>query len=68
VEVRDYTVGLIDEAMRRYDCDGIELDFNRFPTFFKVGSIGSYCRNEFCSNAVRRLVDTIGWNAIVDYS
>lgn len=34
-EVRDYTFRLIEEAVRRYDCDGIELDFNRFPAFFK---------------------------------
>ena len=37
-EVRDYTFRLIEEAVRRYDCDGIELDFNRFPAFFKGGS------------------------------
>jgi hypothetical protein len=37
-KVRDYTVRLIQEAVRRYDCDGLELDFNRFPTFFKDGS------------------------------
>ena len=37
-EVRDYTFALIAEAMHRYDCDGIELDFNRFPTFFKEGT------------------------------
>ena len=29
---------LIEEAVRRYDCDGIELDFQRFPTFFKGGT------------------------------
>ncbi len=34
-EVRTYIFRLIEEAVRRYDCDGIELDFNRFPTFFK---------------------------------
>jgi hypothetical protein len=34
-EVRDYTFRLIEETMTRYDCDGIELDFNRFPAFFK---------------------------------
>jgi len=34
-EVREYTLKLIEEAVRRYDCDGIELDFNRFPTYFK---------------------------------
>jgi hypothetical protein len=36
-EVRDYTFRLIEEAVRRYDCDGLELDFNRFPAFFKDG-------------------------------
>ncbi len=38
VEVRNYVFRLIREAVQRYDCDGIELDFNRFPTFFKDGS------------------------------
>ena len=37
-EVRDHMFQLIEEAVRRYDCDGIELDFNRFPTFFKDGT------------------------------
>lgn len=37
-EVRDYVFGLIEEAVRRYDCDGLELDFQRFPTYFKDGS------------------------------
>ncbi len=37
-EVRDYVFHLIQEAVQRYDCDGIELDFNRFPTFFKNGT------------------------------
>jgi hypothetical protein len=34
-EVREHTFQLIEEAVRRYDCDGIELDFNRFPRFFR---------------------------------
>jgi hypothetical protein len=33
-EVRDYVFALIEEAARRYDTDGLELDFQRFPTFF----------------------------------
>lgn len=37
-EVRDHIFGLIQEAVARYDCDGIELDFNRFPAFFKEGT------------------------------
>ncbi len=32
--VRDYVFRLIEEAVQRYNCDGIELDFQRFPTFF----------------------------------
>ena len=36
--VRDYTFRIIEEAVRRYDCDGIELDFNRFPAFFQAGT------------------------------
>jgi hypothetical protein len=35
-EVRDHTCRLLEEAVNRYDCDGIELDFNRFPTFVTV--------------------------------
>jgi hypothetical protein len=36
--VRDYTFRLIEEAVGRYDCDGIELDFNRSPAFFQNGT------------------------------
>lgn len=32
--VREYVLGLIVEAMSRYDVDGLELDFQRFPNFF----------------------------------
>ena len=37
-EVREYIFRLIEEAVERYDCDGIELDFNRFPRFFRDGT------------------------------
>jgi SAM-dependent methyltransferase len=37
-EVRAHVASLIEEAVRRYDCDGIELDFNRFPAFFTGGT------------------------------
>ena len=37
-EVRDHMFLLIQEAVRRYDCDGIEFDFNRFPILFKGGT------------------------------
>lgn len=32
--VRDHVFSLIEEAVRRYDADGLELDFQRFPNFF----------------------------------
>jgi len=37
-EVRDYTYRILEEIVQRYDCDGIELDFNRFPTYFSDGT------------------------------
>src|SRR5205807_1270882 len=36
--VREHIFRLIEEAVRRYDCDGLELDFQRFPTFFQDGT------------------------------
>ena len=59
--VRDYVVSLIEEAVRRYECDGIELDFNRFPAFFKDGSAEERVvkMNSFVQR-VRRLLDQIG--------
>jgi hypothetical protein len=36
--VRDYNFRLIEEAVQRYDCDGIELDFVRCPAFFAQGT------------------------------
>ncbi|HTU26406.1 MAG TPA: family 10 glycosylhydrolase [Pirellulales bacterium] len=36
--VRDYTFRLIEEAVQRYDADGIELDFVRAPIYFQSGT------------------------------
>jgi neutral ceramidase len=36
--VRDYTFRLIEEAVQRYDCDGIEMDFVRAPIYFQSGT------------------------------
>lgn len=60
-EVRDYTLELIEEAVRRYDCDGIELDFNRFPNFFKDLETDERVAlmNGFVED-VRNLVDQVG--------
>jgi hypothetical protein len=35
--VRDHTMGLIKEVCDRYDMDGLELDWNRFPLHFREG-------------------------------
>jgi len=36
-EVRDHTMALIKEVCSRYDLDGLELDWNRFPLHLKEG-------------------------------
>ena len=35
--VRDHTMGLVKEVLIRYDMDGLELDWNRFPLHFREG-------------------------------
>jgi hypothetical protein len=60
-EVRDYTFRLIEEAVRRYDCDGIELDFNRFPRFFKDGSTDErVAKMNSLVERVRKMLDEVG--------
>ncbi|MBC8352083.1 MAG: PKD domain-containing protein [Planctomycetes bacterium] len=60
-EVRDYTFRLIEEAVRRYDCDGIELDFNRFPAFFKDGSTDErIAKMNSLVKRVRKMLDDVG--------
>jgi hypothetical protein len=60
-EVRDYTFKLIEEAVRRYDCDGIELDFNRFPRFFKDGSTEErVAKMNGLVERVRTMLDDVG--------
>jgi hypothetical protein len=35
--VRDYYMGLLREVCDRFDMDGLELDWNRFPYHFRLG-------------------------------
>jgi len=35
--VRDHVMALIKEVCQRYDMDGLELDWNRFPAHFREG-------------------------------
>lgn len=59
--VREYVFRLIEEAVRRYECDGLELDFLRFPTFFQgpAGEAQVAQINELVRR-VRRLLDEEG--------
>lgn len=60
-EVREHIFRLIEEAMQRYDSDGIELDFNRFPRFFE--GIPTEERVEKMNSLVervRKMVDAVG--------
>lgn len=60
-EVREYTFRLVEESVRRYECDGIELDFNRFPTFFKDGSAEErVTKMNSLMERVRKLLDEVG--------
>lgn len=59
--VRDYTIDLIGEAVRRYDSDGIELDFNRFPAFFKSGTTAErVAKMNSLVERIRRMLDEAG--------
>lgn len=57
-EVRDYFLAFLKECLERYDCDGVELDFMRFPRYFPEGNARSKAcfLNEFMRNA-RAIVD-----------
>lgn len=60
-EVREYTFRLIEEAVKRYDCDGIELDFNRFPTFFRDGTTEErVAKMNSLVERVRKMLDDVG--------
>ena len=59
--VRDYVFRLIEEAVQRYDCDGLELDFQRFPTFFKGGTADENTpKINTLVERVRRMLDVEG--------
>ncbi len=38
-EVRDYYFSIIHELCAKYDVDGVELDFQRFPKFFRSADL-----------------------------
>jgi hypothetical protein len=59
--VRDYTFRIIEEEVQRYDCDGIEMDFNRFPKFFQAGAEAErIAKINGLVQRVRQMLDTEG--------
>ncbi len=52
-EVRDHYLALVEELLQRYDCDGVELDWMRFPNHFRPNQEKSGRRylNEFMRRA-----------------
>lgn len=63
-EVLEHVFRLVEEAVERYDCDGLELDFQRFPNFFAAGSALSpaarVARIDGLVGRVRRMLDGVG--------
>jgi hypothetical protein len=61
LEVRGYFFAILREIVDRYDLDGLELDFMRFPYYFpyRADSMGAYSRimTDFVQQ-VRRLTDS----------
>jgi len=62
-EVREYVFAILEEIVDRYDLDGLELDFMRFPYYFpfRKDSMGAYERTmtDFVER-VRKMTDSIG--------
>ena len=60
-EVRDYIFRLIEEAVRRYQCGGIDLDFNRFPNFFIDRTVEErVTKMNALVKRVRNMLDVVG--------
>jgi hypothetical protein len=47
-EVREMAFAVIEDVCRRYDVDGVELDFFRHPLFFRAQAYGGEATQEDC--------------------
>jgi len=54
-EVRDYKFRLIDELCRKYDFDGLELDFMRHPKYFRLDRTTAAQRAAILAGFVQRV-------------
>jgi len=59
-EVRDYTLKLIREVAERYDSEGMELDFNRFPEYFKADEPDKVAKIHSVVEQARKTLDEVG--------
>lgn len=50
-EVRSHYLEVLREACMRYDLDGVELDWLRYPKFFRDGEVNPTVINEFVREA-----------------
>ena len=55
-EVRRHYLAILREACRRYDLDGVELDWLRYPKFFRDGEVNAAVLTEFVRDA-RSILD-----------
>ena len=55
-EVRTHYLEIVREACRRYDLDGVELDWLRYPKFFRDGEVNAAVLTEFVRE-VRTILD-----------
>jgi len=60
-EVRDYYYSILEELTTSYDIDGLELDFQRFPRFFRDADLaqGQRVMTAFVQR-VRAMMDRVG--------
>ncbi len=54
-EVRDWVFGFIAEQCRNYDIDGFELDFQRFPSYFRLNETTSEQRRKIMREFIARV-------------
>ena len=60
-EVRDYYLSIIGELVEKYDVDGVECDFMRYPRYFPADRIekGSVVMTDFVAK-IRARLDEVG--------
>lgn len=60
-EVRQYYFDILEELCTNYDVDGLELDFQRFPKFFRASDLeqGTQVMTDFVRR-IRAMLDRIG--------